>query len=41
MTEWNGFPVLTGEAGVRVGEMPVFKAVGEDNLVKYLFNLQQ
>ena len=29
MTEWNGFPVLTGEAGVRVGEMPVFKAVGE------------
>ncbi len=25
-TQWNGFPVLTGEAGERVGEMPVFKA---------------
>ena len=25
-TEWNGFPVLTGEAGQRVGEMPVYKA---------------
>ncbi len=24
-TEWNGFPVLTGAAGQRVGEMPVFK----------------
>ncbi len=24
-TQWNGFPVLTGEAGQRVGEMPVFK----------------
>lgn len=24
-TEWNGFPVLTGEAGQRVGEMPVYK----------------
>ena len=39
MTEWNGFPVLTGEAGVR-GEMPVMLLV-KDNLVKYLFNLQQ
>jgi flagellin len=29
-TEWNGFPVLNGTAGERVGEMPVFKttAVG-------------
>ena len=26
-TQWNGFPVLTGEAGERVGEMPVFKAI--------------
>ncbi len=25
-TEWNGFPVLSGEAGERVGEMPVYKA---------------
>ncbi len=25
-TEWNGFPVLTGEAGERVGEMPVYKS---------------
>jgi flagellin len=25
-TEWNGFPVLTGQAGQRVGEMPVYKA---------------
>ncbi len=24
-TEWNGFPVLNGTAGERVGEMPVFK----------------
>ncbi len=26
-TEWNGFPVLSGEAGERVGEMPVYKAI--------------
>ena len=25
-TEWNGFPVLSGTAGERVGEMPVYKA---------------
>ena len=25
-TEWNGFPVLNGTAGERVGEMPVYKA---------------
>ena len=25
-TEWNGFPLLNGTAGQRVGEMPVFKA---------------
>ncbi len=25
VTEWNGFPVLNGTAGERVGEMPVFK----------------
>ena len=24
-TQWNGFPVLDGTAGERVGEMPVFK----------------
>ena len=24
-TEWNGFPVLNGSAGERVGEMPVYK----------------
>ncbi len=24
-TEWNGFPVLNGTAGERVGEMPVYK----------------
>ena len=24
-TEWNGFPLLSGEAGERVGEMPVYK----------------
>ena len=26
MTEWNGFKVLDGTAGERVGEMPVYKA---------------
>ncbi len=26
LTEWNGFPILNGTAGARVGEMPVYKA---------------
>ena len=29
-TEWNGFPVLNGTAGDRVGEMPVFKATSKN-----------
>jgi len=29
-TEWNGFPVLNGTAGERVGEMPVFKATSKN-----------
>jgi flagellin len=29
-TEWNGFPVLDGTAGERVGEMPVFKVTSEN-----------
>ena len=28
-TEWNGFPVLNGTAGQRVGEMPVYKATSQ------------
>lgn len=27
MTEWNGFKVLDGSAGVQLGEIPVFKVV--------------
>ena len=29
-TEWNGFPVLNGSAGERVGEMPLFKVTSEN-----------
>ena len=29
-TEWNGFPVLNGTAGQRVGEMPVYKVTSEN-----------
>ena len=29
-TEWNGFPLLNGTAGERVGEMPVFKATSKN-----------
>jgi flagellin len=29
-TEWNGFPVLNGTAGERVGEMPVYKATSNN-----------
>ena len=29
-TEWNGAPVLTGQAGQRVGEMPVYKATSNN-----------
>lgn len=29
-TEWNGFPVLNGTAGERVGEMPLFKVTSEN-----------
>jgi flagellin len=29
-TEWNGFPVLSGKAGERVGEMPVYKVTSEN-----------
>lgn len=28
-TEWNGFPVLNGSAGERVGERPVYKTVSD------------
>ena len=35
-TEWNGFPVLSGEAGERVGEMPVYKATSNSQLAKCL-----
>ena len=29
-TQWNGFPVLNGTAGQRVGEMPVYKATSNN-----------
>jgi len=28
-TEWNGFPILNGSAGYRVGPVPVFKTVAD------------
>jgi flagellin len=35
MTEWNGFQVLNGSAGARVGDRPVYKttSVGDDDTV--------
>ena len=38
MTEWNGFPVLTGEAGVRVGVQPLHKAVSEGTFNQVFVN---
>ena len=29
-TEWNGFPVLNGSAGERVGEMPLYKVTSQN-----------
>jgi flagellin len=29
MTEWNGFPILNGSAGERVGEKPVYKITSD------------
>ena len=37
-TEWNGFPVLNGTAGVRVGEMPVFKVTSENQFGSVFIN---
>ena len=37
-TEWNGFPVLTGAAGERVGEMPVYKATSSSEFAPVLIN---
>lgn len=34
MTEWNGFQVLNGSAGARVGERPVFKATSVNDFDK-------
>ncbi len=33
-TEWNGFPVLNGTAGERVGEMPVYKTTSVSQLAE-------
>lgn len=33
-TEWNGFPVLNGTAGERVGEMPVYKTTSASQLAE-------
>ncbi len=38
VTEWNGFPVLNGTAGERVGEMPVFKATSVSQFGSVLIN---
>ncbi len=37
-TEWNGFPVLNGTAGERVGEMPVYKTTSETQFGQVLIN---
>ena len=37
-TEWNGFPVLNGTAGERVGEMPVFKVTSENQFGSVFIN---
>jgi len=37
-TEWNGFAILNGKAGERVGEMPVYKATSNDAFGNVLIN---
>ena len=37
-TEWNGFPVLNGAAGERVGEMPVYKVSSNSLSAPVLIN---
>ena len=37
-TEWNGFPVLNGTAGERVGEMPLFKVTSENKFGSVFIN---
>ena len=37
-TEWNGFPVLNGTAGERVGEMPVYKVTSENQFGSVFIN---
>jgi len=37
-TQWNGFPVLNGTAGERVGEMPVFKTTSVSQLSNVFVN---
>jgi flagellin len=36
MTEWNGFPVLNGSAGERVGERPVYKVTSDSQFLSGL-----
>jgi flagellin len=37
-TEWNGFPVLNGTAGERVGEMPVYKVTSDNQFGSVFIN---
>ena len=37
-TEWNGFSILNGTAGVPVGERPVYKATSESRFDSVLIN---
>ena len=37
-TEWNGFKVLNGTAGERVGEMPLFKVTSENQFGSVFIN---
>ncbi len=37
-TEWNGFPLLSGDAGERVGEMPVYKATSVSQMSEVFLN---
>jgi flagellin len=37
-TEWNGFPLLNGTAGERVGEMPLYKATSASQLSEVFVN---
>ena len=37
-TEWNGFPVLNGTAGQRVGEMPVYKVTSDNQFGSVFIN---